>query len=85
LNTDGTLGTRFDSNVDPQFNHVQPFQFTLGTGQVIRGWDEAFALLPVGTVGKLLIPSAMAYGSAGQGNIPPDSILLFDVTLLSAV
>jgi hypothetical protein len=84
LNADGTLGTEFDSNVDPQFNHVQPFQFTLGQGQVIAGWDEAFALLPVGTVAKLLIPSELAYGSASQSNIPANSILEFDVTLISA-
>ena len=84
LNLDGTLGTVFDSNIDPQFNHVQPFQFTLGLGQVIKGWDEAFLLLPVGTVAKLLIPSPLGYGTLGSGaNIPPNSILLFDVTLLS--
>ena len=84
LNSDGTLGTEFDSNVDAQFNHVQPFTFTLGAGQVIAGWDEAFALLPVGTVAKLFIPSAIAYGSRGQGNIPANSILEFDITLVSA-
>ena len=42
LNADGTQGTKFDSNVDPQFNHVNPFNFTLGVNQVIAGWDEAF-------------------------------------------
>lgn len=84
LNADGTLGTEFDSNVDPKFRHVQPFTFTLGRGQVIAGWDEAFALLPVGTVAKLLIPSALAYGASGTTNIPPNSILEFDVTLVSA-
>lgn len=84
LNSNGTLGTKFDSNVDPQFNHVQPFTFPLGQGRVIAGWDEAFKLLPVGTVAKLLIPSALGYGTAGSNNIPPDSILVFDVTLVSA-
>ncbi len=85
LNADGTQGTKFDSNVDPQFNHVTPFRFTLGQGRVIAGWDEAFALLPVGTVAKLLIPSVLGYGAAGSSpNIPANSILIFDVTLVSA-
>ncbi len=85
LNADGTLGTEFDSNVNPQFGHVTPFRFTLGQGRVIAGWDEAFALLPVGTVAKLFIPSAIGYGSAGSPpNIPPNSVLEFDVTLVSA-
>lgn len=84
LNSDGTQGTKFDSNVDPQFNHVQPFTFPLGQGRVIAGWDEAFKLLPVGSVAKLIIPSALAYGTTGNSNIPPDSILIFDVTLISA-
>jgi len=84
LNADGTQGTKFDSNVDPQFNHVQPFTFPLGQGKVIAGWDEAFKLLPAGTTAKLIIPSALAYGTAGSNNIPPNSILIFDVTLVSA-
>lgn len=85
LNADGTLGAVFDSNVDPQFNHVTPFQFPLGQGRVIRGWDEGFALLRVGTVGKLIIPSELGYGAAGSGaRIPPNSILVFDITLVSA-
>ena len=84
LNSDGTQGTEFDSNVDAQFGHVTPFVFTLGVGAVIKGWDEAFALLPVGTVAKLLIPSALAYGTTGSGaNIPANTILIFDVTVIS--
>lgn len=84
LNADGTLGAEFDSNVDSQFNHVTPFQFTLGNGSVIAGWDEAFALLPVGTVAKLIIPSPLGYGATGSGSsIPANSILVFDVTLIS--
>jgi FKBP-type peptidyl-prolyl cis-trans isomerase len=50
-------GTKFDSNVDPQFNHVQPFDFKLGVGQVIKGWDEGVALMPKGSKGTLYIPS----------------------------
>ena len=85
LNANGTLGTKFDSNTDPQFGHVTPLVFTLGTGAVIKGWDEAFALLPVGTTAKLIIPSALAYGTTGSGSsIPANSILVFDVTLVSA-
>lgn len=85
VNADGTLGTTFDSNTDPQFGHVSPFTFKLGHGEVIAGWDEAFALLKVGTVAKLLIPSSLAYGTSGQGSkIPGNSILEFDVTLVSA-
>ena len=85
LNSDGTLGTEFDSNVDAQFNHVSPFQFTVGQGQVIAGWDQAFQLLPIGTVAKLIIPSALAYGKSGSGSsIPANSILIFDVTLVSS-
>jgi hypothetical protein len=85
LNSDGTIGTEFDSNTDSQFGHVTPFSFTLGAGQVIAGWDEAFALLKVGTVAQLIIPSALAYGVNGSPpSIPSNSILVFNVTLVSA-
>ena len=85
LNSNGTLGAEFDSNVDPQFGHVSPFSFVLGVGQVISGWDQGFALLPVGTVATLLIPSSLGYGTAGIGtSIPGNSILVFKVTVISA-
>ena len=85
LNSNGTLGTEFDSNTDSQFGHVTPFSFTLGAGQVIKGWDEAFALLPVGSTVQLIIPPSLGYGTAGSGSsIPPNSILVFNVTVLSA-
>jgi FKBP-type peptidyl-prolyl cis-trans isomerase len=85
LNSNGTLGTEFDSNTDSAFGHVTPFSFVLGAGTVIPGWDEAFALLPVGTVAQLIIPPSLGYGSAGSGtSIPGNSILVFDVTLVSA-
>jgi FKBP-type peptidyl-prolyl cis-trans isomerase FkpA len=78
-------GKKFDSNVDPSFNHVQPFNFKLGMGQVIPGWDEGIASLPVGTKATLLIPSYMAYGANGSGDkIAPNSILRFDVEVVSA-
>jgi len=85
LNTNATLGTEFDSNTNPKFGHVTPFSFTLGAGQVIAGWDEAFALLPVGTVAQLIIPPSLGYGVDGSPpSIPSNSILVFDVTLVSA-
>jgi FKBP-type peptidyl-prolyl cis-trans isomerase FkpA len=73
---------KFDSNVDPSFNHVQPFNFDLGKGQVIKGWDEGVALMSKGAKYKLIIPSGMAYGSQERGGIPANSILVFDVELV---
>lgn len=77
-------GTKFDSNVDPQFQHVEPFSFTLGQGQVIKGWDEGISLLNKGSKGTLYIPSTLAYGANGQGPIKPNSILIFEVELVDA-
>ncbi len=72
-------GTKFDSSVD----RGQPFEFGLGAGQVIRGWDEGIALMSVGEKGTLVIPSGLGYGAQGAGgSIPPNSILIFDVELL---
>lgn len=76
-------GEKFDSNVDPQFGHVQPFEFTLGMGNVIRGWDEGIALLNKGAKATLYIPSNLAYGQRQQGpKIGPNSILIFEVELM---
>lgn len=73
-------GTPFDSNVDPKFNHVQPFTFNLGQGQVIKGWDEGIALLKKGGKATLYIPSGLAYGERSPSPaIPANSILIFDV------
>ncbi|MEI8279440.1 MAG: FKBP-type peptidyl-prolyl cis-trans isomerase [Bacteroidota bacterium] len=72
-------GKTFDSNVDPEFKHVQPFTFGLGQGQVIKGWDEGVALLKKGGKGMLYIPSTLAYGPNAQGPIAPNSILMFSV------
>jgi FKBP-type peptidyl-prolyl cis-trans isomerase len=76
----GTLldGTKFDSSRDRN----QPFEFTLGQGQVIRGWDEGIAMMNVGGKAILVIPSAIAYGEADKGTIPPYSTLVFEVELL---
>lgn len=86
LNSDGTLGSEFDSNVDGTHpTDPNPFKFVLGAGNVIKGWDEAFALLPVGSSATLLIPSALGYGTTGSGSsIPPNSILVFTVKVISA-
>ena len=61
-----TDGTKFDSNEDTAFHHVQPFQFVLGRGAVIKGWDEGIALLKTGTKATFYIPSAMAYGAQSR-------------------
>lgn len=80
VNYKGTLtdGTQFDSSYD----RGQPFTFTLGSGQVIQGWDKGFAGLKVGGKRKLTIPPDMGYGSRDMGTIPPNSVLIFEVELL---
>lgn len=72
-------GTEFDSSLKPG---REPFEFTIGQGQVIKGWDEGIPMFKVGGKGKLLIPSALGYGENGTGNIPPGSVLVFDIELL---
>ncbi len=76
-------GTIFDSNVDPKFKHVKPFQFVLGAGQVIPGWDKGIAGMKVGEKKILVIPPEDAYGKDGIGPIPPNATLTFDVELLA--
>lgn len=68
---------------DSSYSRNQPIDFTLGVGQVISGWDEGIALLKVGDKARFVIPSHLAYGSAGAGGvIPPDATLIFDVELM---
>lgn len=77
-----TNGTVFDSNVDPKFRHVEPFKFTLGAGQVIKGWDEGLVGMKVGDKKTLTIPPEKGYGSQAVGSIPANSTLIFDVELV---
>ncbi|MGN6568369.1 MAG: FKBP-type peptidyl-prolyl cis-trans isomerase [Flavipsychrobacter sp.] len=73
-------GRVFDSNVDSNFRHVQPFQFGLGKGQVIKGWDEGVALMKKGEKATFYIPSSLAYGQRSPSPmIPADAILVFNV------
>jgi FKBP-type peptidyl-prolyl cis-trans isomerase FkpA len=76
-------GTTFDSNVLPQYNHVEPFLFQLDRGKVIKGWDQAILQLNKASKAKLLIPSGLAYGTRGNGQIPPNTVLIFDVELVN--
>ena len=77
-----TNGTTFDSNIDPKFNHVQPFVFTIDGGQVIKGWDVGVAGMKIGEKRKLELAPEFAYGERGQGSIPPNATLVFEVELL---
>lgn len=75
-----TTGKVFDSSR----NSDEPLEFTLGTGKVIKGWDEGIALMSVGDKLRLILPPDLAYGKKGAGDvIPPNSTLIFDVELMS--
>ncbi len=72
-------GLQFDSSIG-----ASPFQFTLGSGQVIAGWDQGLVGMKVGGVRRLIIPPSLAYGGTRNGGIPANSTLVFDVTLEDA-
>jgi len=79
INKNEELGSKFDSSVD----RGEPFKFTIGVGQVIKGWDEGVLSMKKGEKRRLFIPSNLGYGARGAGNvIPGNANLIFDVELI---
>jgi FKBP-type peptidyl-prolyl cis-trans isomerase len=85
MNYTGRLenGTIFDSNTLPEFRHTEPFEFTLGRGEVIQGWDEGLVGMKIGDKKTLVIPPEKGYGNRAVGDaIPANSTLIFEVELV---
>lgn len=80
LQGNNIVGAKFDSSVD----RGQYFQFTLGTGQVITGWDLSVAAMTIGEKRIVILPSSLAYGSHGVGSIPSNATLIFEIELFAA-
>jgi FKBP-type peptidyl-prolyl cis-trans isomerase len=72
-------GTKFDSSVD----RGKPVAFPLGVGKVIRGWDDGIVGMKVGGKRQLRVPASAGYGARGDGKVPPNAVLIFDVQLLA--
>ena len=81
LDSGGKPGAKFDSSKD----RGQPFMFSLGRGEVIRGWEEGVTGMKVGGARRIVIPPSLAYGNSRQNSIPPYATLVFDIDLVDIV
>jgi FKBP-type peptidyl-prolyl cis-trans isomerase FkpA len=75
-------GKTFDSNTDAAFGHVEPYEVTMWQPQVIAGWVESLPYFATGTKAKLYVPSSLAYGPQGNGDIGPNEVLIFDMEVV---
>jgi FKBP-type peptidyl-prolyl cis-trans isomerase FkpA len=78
-----TNGQMFDQSRAGSDGKLQPFTFTLGAGQVVRGWEEGLAGMKVGGSRLIIVPPAVGYGAQGQGSVPPNALMVFQVDLVA--